>query len=398
MRAEIYPSLPGGCVEAPPSKSMAQRMIICAGLSRGEGSVERVDASEDVAAALECVRALGAEVRLEGGRALIRGADPVRAESAVLRCGNSAAVLRFFIPLCLLSGNEMRLEGGAALMRRPLTVYEEMCRERGLTLEKYDGGVRVKGRLAGGEYGLDGAVSSQFVSGLLFALPLTREKSIIKLRPPVESRAYIDMTLSALRESGIKARWVSETELETEGGQSYIPGERTVEGDWSNAAFFLALGARVTGLDENSLQGDRICAEYFRALDEGRPELNLSDCPDLGPVMFAYAAMRNGGVFTGTRRLRIKESDRGAAMAEELRKFGAEMRVDENRISVGCGISRPAQTLCGHGDHRVVMALSVLCASVGGVIDGAEAVGKSFPDFFRRLEEIGVRLRLREED
>ncbi|MBP5165654.1 MAG: 3-phosphoshikimate 1-carboxyvinyltransferase [Oscillospiraceae bacterium] len=396
MRAEIYPSSPGGCVEAPPSKSMAQRLLICAGLARGEGSVEPVDMSEDVAAALDCVRALGAEVRLEGGRAVIRGTDPARAEGTVLRCRDSAAALRFFIPLCLLSGREMRLEGSAALMSRPLTVYEELCRERGLTFEKYDRGVRVKGRLDSGQYELDGAVSSQFISGLLFALPLTRGKSIIRLRTPAVSRAYIDMTLSALRGSGVKAGWVSETELETEGGQSYIPGEHTVEGDWSNAAFFLALGASVTGLDENSLQGDRICAEYFRALDEGRPELDLSGCPDLGPVMFAYAAMRNGGVFTGTRRLRIKESDRGAAMAEELRKFGAAMRVEENRISVEGGISRPSQTLCGHGDHRVVMALSVLCAAVGGTIDGAEAVKKSFPDFFLCLEELGVRLTLRD--
>ena len=112
--------------------------------------------------------------------------------------------------------------------------------------------------------------------------------------------------------------------------------------------------------------------------------------------MFAYAAMRRGGVFTGTGRLRIKESDRGAAMAEELGKFGVEMRVEENRISVGSGISRPAETLNGHGDHRVVMALSVLCAAVGGSIDGAEAVRKSFPDFFRRLEKLGIRLTLRD--
>ena len=170
-----------------------------------------------------------------------------------------------------------------------------------------------------------------------------------------------------------------------------MPQELGVEGDWSNAAFFLAMGASVTGLDENSLQGDSVCREYFKALDAGFAELDLSDCPDLGPVLFVYAALRSGGRFSGTERLRMKESDRLASMREELAKCGAEIRLGENTITVGSGVKRPEVPLDGHRDHRIVMALSVLCTVTGGMIRGAEAVAKSFPDFFEQLRSVGVK-------
>ena len=163
-----------------------------------------------------------------------------------------------------------------------------------------------------------------------------------------------------------------------------------VEGDWSNAAFFLALGVPVTGLDPDSLQGDKVCVDYFLALEAGAAEADLSDCPDLGPVLFACAAAHHGGRFTGTRRLRLKESDRASAMAEELRKFGVPVTLEENTVAVGTGLRAPAEILDGHNDHRIVMALSVLCARTGGTIRGAEAVNKSFPDFFERLQQLGI--------
>ena len=170
-----------------------------------------------------------------------------------------------------------------------------------------------------------------------------------------------------------------------------MPRELTVEGDWSNAAFFLAMGIPVKGLDENSLQGDRVCREYFKALDAGFAELDISNCPDLGPVLFAYAALHAGGRFTGTGRLRIKESDRCAAMEAELAKFGVEVRTGENEITVGNGVQKPLSELDSHKDHRIVMALSVLCTVTGGTICGAEAVCKSFPDFFEVLRSVGVK-------
>ena len=199
-------------------------------------------------------------------------------------------------------------------------------------------------------------------------------------------------SVSALRAFGVAAGWDGRDELVVPGGQCYLPQSVEVEGDWSNAAFFLALGVPVDGLRGDSLQGDKICAAYFKDLEAGRAELDLSDCPDLGPVLFSYAALHHGGSFTGTRRLRIKESDRGAAMAEELKKFGVALRVEENRITVDNTLHPPTGPLYGHNDHRIVMALSVLCARTGGTIEGAEAVRKSFPDFFQQLRRLGIKI------
>ena len=400
MTVTIYPGSPAGSVAAPPSKSMAHRLLICAGLAVSEeySAVRGVAPSEDVLATLDCLRALGAKCRLDGDTAAVRGADVFAPpEGAALPCRECGSTLRFFIPLALLSGRALSMTGSETLLNRPLSVYRDTCQAQQLRLRSTPEGLQVKGPISPGEYRIPGDVSSQFVSGLLFALPLLGAESIIRLIPPVESRPYIDMTRSALRAFGVTADWLDGTTLQIPGGQAYRPRETTVEGDWSNAAFFLALGGRVsvTGLDADSLQGDKVCVEYFKALGTGTAEeIDISDCPDLGPILFAYAAMHGGGTFTGTRRLRIKESDRGAAMREELGKFGVPVEIEENRIAVGSGLRSPTVPLDGHNDHRIVMALAVLCTRTGGIIRGAEAVNKSFPDFFERLKTINVGVKI----
>ncbi|MBO4830970.1 MAG: 3-phosphoshikimate 1-carboxyvinyltransferase [Oscillospiraceae bacterium] len=392
MTVTIYPSVPVGTVKAPPSKSMAHRLLICAGLAKGGSRVRGVAPSDDVLATIDCLRALGASVDIDGETALVRGADPRRAVPGVLNCRESGSTLRFFTPLCALSGRETVLEGSGTLFRRPLEPYEDLFRERGLLFAKTERSLTVRGPLGPGTFELPGDVSSQFISGLLFTLPLLEGDSVIRLRPPVESRAYTDMTLSALGSFGVNASWNGDLELLVPGGQEYLPRDVSVEGDWSNAAFFLAMGADVTGLDPDSLQGDKVCAEHFAVLDRGHAEIDISGCPDLGPVLMACAALKSGGTFTGTRRLALKESDRGAAMAEELGKFGVRVSVEENRITVSGGAKTPSEPLSGHDDHRIVMALSVLCTRTGGTIEGAEAVSKSFPDFFERLKDLNVRM------
>ena len=291
-----------------------------------------------------------------------------------------------------------------------------------------------------GDYTLRGDVSSQFVSGLLFALPLLDGDSTLTVLPPVESGSYIDLTLSVLQKAGIRIGEVTgpEGKQERENGRAVlkntaaaakktahrtdesryfrIPGRQNykkilfrVEGDWSNGAYLFALNrlggaVQVTGIDPKSLQGDRICLELFDRLLPGIPcaeaaaeactqkEIDLSDCPDLGPVLFALAAASGkGGSFTGIRRLRLKESDRVRAMAEELEKFGIRAVTEENRFSVLPGmLCRPEREPEGHNDHRIVMALSLLCTLTGGTVRGAEAVGKSWPDFFSVLRSLGL--------
>ncbi len=402
MRAEILPGTARGTVAAPPSKSMAHRLLICAALTPGETRVENLEPSEDILATVDCLQALGAEITPEGSGVRVRGCSPRRAAPAVLHCRESGSTLRFMLPLCLLSGRPMRLTGSPVLLSRPLQVYEDLCRTRGLRLSRSADGLEAEGVLPPGEYALPGNVSSQFATGLLFALPLLPGDSVVRLLPPVESRSYLDLTLCALRDAGIPVREESPNTFLVPGGSVYRARDAAVEGDWSNAAFFLALDAlggevRVTGLREDSLQGDRICRDALRRLKEGPAEIDLSDCPDLAPMLFAAAALCRGAVFTGTRRLRFKESDRGAAMAEEMAKFGILLTLEENRILVPAAVPvRPRASLSSHNDHRIAMALSLLCTKTGGEILGAEAVRKSFPAWWERLASLGISVALRD--
>ena len=396
MELEILPGRAKGIVSAPPSKSAAHRLLLCAGLCRGASVVRNVAYSEDILATMDVLRALGAKIYPDGDYVFLKGADMLHARcDEPVSCRESGSTLRFAIPLLLLSGNAFTLTGYGRLLQRPQSVYADICREQGLRFEQTESAISLAGPLRPGDFEIPGDISSQFISGLLFALPLLDADSTIRLLPPVESRSYIDMTLAALKAFGVTASWIDETTLCVPGNQAYQPWDIAIEGDWSNAAFFYALqtlghDVAVTGLRADSLQGDRVCLPYFEALKSGCPELDISDCPDLGPVLMAAAAGLNGCVLTGTRRLAIKESDRGAAMARELRKFGVQCDVQDNTIRVHPGLHAPTETLFGHNDHRIVMACAVLLTQTGGTITGAEAVKKSFPDFFDRLRGLGI--------
>ena len=200
---------------------------------------------------------------------------------------------------------------------------------------------------------------------------------------------------------GIVATWQDEHTLRIPGAQTYRAADIRVEGDYSSAAFtdaFNVLGGEVTveGLRTDSIQGDRAYKKHFEMLTRGVPTIHIGDCPDLGPILFAVAAAKNGGVFTGTRRLRIKESDRAQAMAQELKKFGTTVSVYEDTVVIyPAEFHKPTQPLLGHNDHRIVMALSVLLSLTGGVMEGAEAVSKSYPTFFDHLRSLGIEVQTR---
>ena len=272
MIVDIEKGKARGRVSAPPSKSMAHRLLICAALSNGESVIHGMSDCEDVRATLDCLSALGVPFEQDGDTVKVKGIDAAKmsAESP-LPCRESGSTLRFFVPLCMISGNNTMLTGAPQLMKRPMNVYEALAKEKGLTFSQDERSVMVKGPLSSGEYKVAGNVSSQFISGLLFALPLVKGDSTINIIPPVESRSYIELTLFALREFGVEVVWKDDYTLFIKGGQTYKATETTVEGDYSGAAFFEAMNSlgseiAVEGLREDSLQGDKVYSRYFEML------------------------------------------------------------------------------------------------------------------------------------
>ena len=404
MNVRIKPGKAVGRVSAPPSKSMAHRLLICAGLAKGTSRVSGLDYNEDILATIDCLRALGASCTVTGDTVTVVGAELHRAEpQEPLCCRESGSTLRFFIPLALLCGKPVTFTGTEKLLSRPLSIYEDLCRQNRFVFNHTGKTLQVAGTLTGGTFRIRGNISSQFITGLLFALPLMAQDSRIEITGDLESKSYIDLTLQALRSFGIEAKWQENHVLQIPGNQCYSPRDIAVEGDYSGAAFYgamNALGADITvdGLLPDSLQGDKVYKVHFESLCAGCPEIDISDCPDLGPVLFAVAAAKNGARFTGTRRLKIKESDRAGAMAEELSAFGTKVIVEENSVTVEPVTFHPPQrVLKGHNDHRIVMSLAVLLMLTGGEIEGAQAVRKSFPDFFDRVKQLGIQIRETEE-
>ena len=447
----IEKSTAKGSVLCPPSKSMAHRHLICAALAHGKSVIHNIDLSEDIKATLGCLKELGAEYEFSDGNVIISGIPGVQepsgaaadltacdyksSEPLVLNCNESGSTLRFFIPIVYYFGIPALFKGSQVLMTRPQDVYKKIAEEEKLEFLQTQEGIRISGQLKSADFKVPGNISSQFITALLFVLPLLKEDSTIELTGGVESKPYIDMTLQVQVLFGVKAMWINENTLKIPGGQKYKNCESTVEGDYSNAAFLEAfnfLGVDVSdtssgnvcddssgsscgkssmsvtgdysgdssgkvhvgGLNPESLQGDKIYREYFRKLHSSYAKLDISDCPDLGPILFVMAAANHGGEFTGTKRLAIKESDRGKVMCQELQKFGVKTLFEENRIVIfKSQLKAPEEAVEGHNDHRIVMALTTLLTLTGGKITDAHAVRKSFPGYFNVISSLGIKIR-----
>ena len=420
MNLIIKPSQAAGTVMAPPSKSMAHRQLIAAALGKEPRAVSHLEWSEDILATLDCLRAMGASIErredapavgktvsAQTGTAVIGGLDPFAvAEGTVLPCRESGSTLRFLLPLALLSGRTVVFTGSERLFERPLEPYRQLCAEQRLFWDLQRDRLTVRGPLRPSEeFELTGDLSSQFVTGLLYALPFLDEPSRITLLPPVVSRPYIDMTLAVLRNYGIRIVSVNDDRFHVPAKQKYRPHPVKVEGDWSNAAFLQALNflggrVKIKGLDSLSPQGDKVFGSMLEALrGKKTPVLDVSDCPDLAPVLMAMAAAGRGAVLEGTDRLKYKESDRGVVMAAELAKLNIQAVVDEHRIWVENGtLLSPKEPLDSHGDHRIARALTLLLTLVGGELQNAEAVAKSWPAFYDVLGGLGIVMERRDEE
>ncbi|MBE6887176.1 MAG: 3-phosphoshikimate 1-carboxyvinyltransferase [Ruminococcaceae bacterium] len=414
MKAVIRPSKAYGSVKIPPSKSMAHRAIICAALADGESVVSNIDYSVDISTTIDCMRKLGAEIECSETEVKIRGIkDFDGIKDTHIECNESGSTLRFLIPLFSLTGRKITFTGKNRLLKRPQKIYEEIFAGAGLLFEQTEEKIEIQGALPAKKYTLSGGVSSQFISGLLFTLPLLKEDSTINILPPFESRSYIDLTIQMMAKFGVEIMWQDELTLYIRGGQKYIAHNETVEGDFSQFAFFGVLSAvnspvEIYGMNPESLQGDKqilqilsdfgcnvnykdgiykVCAENgLKAAD-----IDLKNCPDLGPVLCTLAMFSKGTThIDNANRLRIKESDRILAMQSECAKMDCKIEATENEMFINGGYSVPLQPLDGWKDHRIVMACAVALSVLGGEINGCEAVSKSYPSFFEDLEKVGI--------
>lgn len=396
MNITIKKGTASGVVSIPSSKSVAHRLLINAALTDGETIINGLSLNEDIGATIDCLKTLGAKIDYSHGRCTVHGTNDRGESPRRLHCRESGSTLRFMIPLCLDSV-KTELYGSPRLIERPNSVYSEICEKNGFLWQSDGEKITVCGGLKSGEYEVPGNISSQFITGLMLALPTLEGDSVIRLTTEPESLSYIDMTVASLAAFGIVIEKRSEREWFIKGSQNRrSPGIINVEADESGAAFFSALNyiggdVKLDNLNNNSCQGDRVWRLFFPMLESGRPEISIKDCPDLGPILMSLAACLNGVTLRDTARLKIKESDRGGAMAEELEKLGVKVAVEENTITVDpSGIHAPNEALDGHNDHRIVMSLAIMLTQFGGKINGAQAVSKSMPQFFTMLNSLGI--------
>lgn len=419
MDIRIIPRALAGTVQAPSSKSMTHRELICAALAAGESVVDNVSPSKDIEATIRCMTALGARIEETAsaypGRRAYRTAGGLakRDGPVTCACGESGSTLRFLIPIGLYSGNCCVFTGEGRLGERPLAPYFRLFDEKGIGYAAADGlPLTAEGTLTPGRYVLPGDVSSQFFSGLLFVLPLLPGDSELRAATPVESESYIGMTVDAMARHGVR---VDRTEAgwRIPGGQRYRPGRFAVEGDWSQGAFWLAAGLlgegiAVTGLPAASPQGDRVVADILRrmggalearegalcaAASETRGTvIDAEDCPDLVPVLTALAAVSRGRTeIVHAARVRLKECDRLHAMAAELAKLGARIEEQPDGLVIDGVETLSGGVVDGWNDHRVAMALAAVSSRCAGTltITGAQCVAKSYPAFWRDFRSLG---------
>lgn len=424
-RAAVITPFPlAGRAAIMPSKSISHRLAVCAALA-GNSTVSNIGLSDDIFMTRGALASLGFSCELVGPELCAGSAARKAAARRFVECGESGSTLRLLLPLAL-DGTSTRFTGKGRLLARPIEPYAEMFRGRGATFRHTREYIEVRGRLTPGVYSLRGDVSSQFVSGLMLALPRLDGDSLIELTTPLESGSYVDLTVNALECFGVEVVGSENGGLlrfEVPGGQTFRPGRASVEGDYSHAAFWLVAGAvgggfSLSGLRAESAQGDAAVIEILRRMNADigwrggelsvnasrlrGTEIDIAQTPDIFPVLSVAACVAEGEtVFRGGRRLRMKESDRLAAMASELAKLGAAVRETEDALYVS---GAPGGKLRGgrvsaHADHRIAMSLAVAASVCGSEvrIDDADCVKKSAPDFWREYAAAGGKYNIESE-
>lgn len=410
---KFSPFVPNGTVNVPPSKSDVHRAIICAAMANGVSRISPVALSNDIKATIGCIKALGADAVLENNVLTVDGTNMYKNKTALLDCGESGSTLRFFIPIAAVGNINATFVGKGKLPQRPIGIFTEALPKAG-TVCKTKGGLplEIKGQLKSGIFEIPGNVSSQFITGLLLALPILEGDSEIVLTSPLESVGYIAMTIRTMKQFGVNIQ-ATEKGWHIKGDQSYKTCDYTTDGDWSQAAFFMVLGAvsgkvTIKGVAKDSTQGDKKCAEILArfgakvtqldnevTVEKGELKaitIDASQIPDLVPVLSVCAAFAEGTTkIINAERLRIKECDRLNATAELLNNLGGKVKELSDGLEITGVSSLKGGNVNGYNDHRIVMSAAVCAARSDEDITAtfAMSINKSYPDFYIDYNSIG---------
>lgn len=400
--------IPCGTVTPPPSKSISHRALICAALANGVSHIDNIEFSEDVQATLNCIEAFGIKYEYGDKTLTVHGGQNKSQANAVLDCGESGSTLRFLLPVALMYSQPMYFTGHGRLMQRPLEEYKKALEDNGAKITQSEERITVQGPIRAGIYQMSGSVSSQYVSGLLFALPMLNKDSEIVLTSPLESKAYVDLTISVMERFGIVITNNNYEKFIIKGNQTYYPCDFTIEADHSAAAFFLATGAlgcdvECFGLNMDSLQGDRRFIDILRQCGisvvksengsvkalNGKIQpavIDVKDIPDLVPPLTSVLCFCEGeSKIINAGRLRLKESDRLHSLAVEFNRLGANIKEGKDTLLIRGVKSLHGGIADSHNDHRIAMAIAAASVRSSGLIQlrGASSVNKSYPDFWK---------------
>lgn len=415
MRIKINPKNLKGQIMIPASKSLCHRAIICAGLSQGESNISNIMFSKDIEATCNAMKALGVGISIDKDKVKVSGKSSLLVKEKNINCNESGSTLRFMIPIAATLGQNVTFNGEGKLVERPLDDYYKIFKEKNIEYINNEGKLplTIKGKLTPSEYRIKGDVSSQFITGLLFALPLLHGDSKIIITTELESRGYVDLTIDMLNKFSINIENRNYKEFIIKGNQQYKSRDYDVEGDFSQVAFWLVaglLGCDIScgGMNISSIQGDRGILDIIKSMS-GEIEISDSfmksipkettgavidakDVPDLVPVLAVLASLSKGRTeIINASRLRFKESDRLKAISEELSKIGANIKETEDGLIInGVESFKGGEVRCWN-DHRIAMALAVASVRCTEplIIDGAESVSKSYPNFWEHFKELG---------
>lgn len=410
----VKPARLEGEITAPPSKSVLHRAVICAALAKGESIITNIIHSDDIKATVNVVNALGLKARFDG-ETIRAGGQSEHSRNAHANCYESGSTLRFLLPLAGALGHSIVFTGHGRLPKRPMSEYLHLLGEHGMEFEMPQGEylpLKVSGRLKSGMYRISGDISSQYITGLLFALPMLDGDSVIEITTPLESKGYVDITIDILKHFGIDIR-VHGSRYLISGNQSYVAKDFYAEGDYSSAAFFLCAGAlgtdvRISGLNLNSAQGDKEIIEILKRFGANitvsnslirvfggnlhAAVIDAPQIPDLVPILAVVASVAQGTTeIKNAGRLRLKESDRLSAISNNLKGIGAEVIKYEDSLVINGKQKLKGGNADSYNDHRIAMAMSIAALNTedGIYINGSESINKSYPHFYDDLRKLG---------